>query len=54
MSFRKACTRSYIQPFSRIVPLDVESAQGLGWQLTGGVVGAIEPMTATSRLISSG
>lgn len=46
MSVRQDCMKSKTQPISRIVPLDVHSAQALGWSLTGGVLGNSQPAIA--------
>ncbi|NSZ09776.1 hypothetical protein G6M14_25735 [Agrobacterium tumefaciens] len=43
---RKECMKSQTHPISRIVPLDVASARAMGWSLTGGVAGTVQPAIA--------
>lgn len=39
MAVRKQCMKSKTQALSRIVPLNVQSAQAMGWELVSGVLG---------------
>lgn len=46
MSIQEECMQSQTQAIARIVPLDVQSAQAMGWDLVGGTLGNVEPMLA--------
>ncbi|WP_209090732.1 hypothetical protein [Agrobacterium tumefaciens] len=46
MSVRKKCMQSKTQALSRIVPLDVQSAEAMDWDLVAGILDNAQPMIA--------
>lgn len=46
MSVRKKCMQSKTQALSRIVPLDVQSAEAMGWDLVAGTLNNAQSMIA--------